>query len=65
MDDNTRENHHWRELIAGDIPPWVMRFIKLTGKAVNKHEMIRSGDSVLSCLGGKDSSRSPCPLRSG
>lgn len=56
MDDNTRENHHWRELIAGDIPPWVMRFIKLTGKAVNKHEMIRSGDSVLlSVSGGKDS----------
>lgn len=56
MDDLTHGNHHWRELVQGDIPPWVMRFIKLTGKAINKHEMIRSGDSVLlSVSGGKDS----------
>lgn len=51
-----QKQHHWRELLAGDIPPWVMRFIKLTGKAINRHEMIRAGDSVLlSVSGGKDS----------
>lgn len=50
------EIHHWKELLAGDIPPWVMRFIKHTGRAINRHEMIRSGDSVLlSVSGGKDS----------
>jgi tRNA 2-thiocytidine biosynthesis protein TtcA len=50
------EVHHWRELLAGDIPPWVMRFVKHTGKAVNRHDMIRDGDSVLlSVSGGKDS----------
>ncbi len=48
--------HHWRELLEGDIPPWVMRYIKLTGKAINRHRMIAEGDSVLlSVSGGKDS----------
>jgi tRNA 2-thiocytidine biosynthesis protein TtcA len=54
--DGTEEIHHWKELISGDIPPWVMRFIKLTGKAINRHEMIKADDSVLlSVSGGKDS----------
>jgi len=43
-------------LIGGDIPPWVMRFIKHTGKAINTYSMIREGDRVLlSVSGGKDS----------
>ena len=51
-----QHTHHWRELLAGDIPPWVMRFVKHTGKAINRHGMIRDGDSVLlSVSGGKDS----------
>ncbi|MGI6433242.1 MAG: tRNA lysidine(34) synthetase [Sphaerochaetaceae bacterium] len=50
------EVHHWQELINGKIPPAVMRFIKLTGKAINTHQMIRDGDAVLlSVSGGKDS----------
>lgn len=54
--EEVERTHHWKELIAGDIPPWVMRFIKLTGKAINRHEMIKAGDSVLlSVSGGKDS----------
>ena len=54
--ETTQEVHHWKELINGDIPPWVMRFIKLTGKAINRHEMIKADDSVLlSVSGGKDS----------
>ena len=56
MGDIHEESHDWRELLAGDIPPWVMRFIKLTGKAINRHGMIKAGDSVLlSVSGGKDS----------
>lgn len=56
MHEQDHENHDWRELIAGDIPPWVMRFIKLTGKAINKHQMIKDGDSILlGVSGGKDS----------
>jgi len=50
------EKISWRKLLEGDIPPWVMRFIKLTGKAINTHRMIRDGDLVLlSVSGGKDS----------
>jgi len=56
MYDTAKETHHWEELIEGDIPPWVMRFIKLTGKAINRHDMIRANDSILlSVSGGKDS----------
>lgn len=52
----SQESHHYRELIAGDIPPWVMRFVKLTGKAINEHEMIKDTDAILlSISGGKDS----------
>jgi tRNA 2-thiocytidine biosynthesis protein TtcA len=43
-------------LIQGDIPPWVMRFVKQTGKTINTFSMIRENDSVLlSVSGGKDS----------
>ena len=50
------EKTSYRKLIEGDIPPWVMRFIKHTGKAINSYSMIRENDSVLlSVSGGKDS----------
>jgi len=56
MTVNPIEKISWRTLVAGDIPPWVMRFIKLTGKAINTHQMIRDKDNVLlSVSGGKDS----------
>ena len=43
-------------LIAGDMPPWVMRFIKGAGKAINRYRMIQGGDDVLiAASGGKDS----------
>ena len=46
----------YTNLIEGDIPPWVMRFIKHTGKAINTYSMIREGEKVLlSVSGGKDS----------
>ncbi len=50
------EKISYKELINGDIPPWVMRFIKTTGKAINKYGMIKEGDEVLLAVsGGKDS----------
>ncbi len=50
------EKLSYRDLIAGDIPPWVMRFIKGTGKAINRYRMIQGGDDVLiAASGGKDS----------
>ena len=56
MHEMKPDTNHWRDLLAGDIPPWVMRFIKLTGKAINTHHMIKEHDSVLlSVSGGKDS----------
>ncbi len=58
MPDPTTTTHHWRELVSGNIPipPWVMRFIKLTGKGINRHTMIKDNDSLLlSISGGKDS----------
>lgn len=46
----------YRSLIAGDIPPWVMRFLKGAGRAVNRYNMIQGGDEVLLAVsGGKDS----------
>lgn len=46
----------YHRLVDGDIPPWVMRFIKTTGKAVNEYGMIKGDDDVLlSVSGGKDS----------
>jgi tRNA 2-thiocytidine biosynthesis protein TtcA len=50
------EKLDYHTLIDGDIPPWVMRFIKTTGKAVNEYGMIGANDDVLlSVSGGKDS----------
>ena len=46
----------YRELIDGNIPPWVMRFIKGAGKAINRYNKIQEGDEVLLAVsGGKDS----------
>ena len=50
------EKLDYRELIDGKIPPWVMRFIKSTGRVINKYNMIKDGDEVLLAVsGGKDS----------
>lgn len=50
------EKLSYRSLIEGDIPTWVMRFIKQTGKAINTYSMIRADDTVLlAASGGKDS----------
>ena len=44
------------DLINGDMPPWVMRFVKQTGKTINTYAMVRENDSILlSVSGGKDS----------
>lgn len=46
----------YKEIINGDMPPWVMRFIKQTGKGINDFNMIKDGDRVLiAASGGKDS----------
>ena len=50
------EKLSYKDLINGEIPPWVMRFIKETGKGINEFSMIKDGDTVLiSASGGKDS----------
>ncbi len=44
------------EIINGSIPPWVMRFVKQTGKGINRFNMIQENDKVLLGIsGGKDS----------
>ncbi|MBK5201777.1 MAG: adenine nucleotide alpha hydrolase [Spirochaetaceae bacterium] len=46
----------YQELIDGTIPPWIRRFIKKTGKTINKFGMIRNNETViLGISGGKDS----------
>ncbi len=46
----------YQELIKGDIPPWVMRFLKKTGKTINSYSMILEGETILiAASGGKDS----------
>lgn len=46
----------YQSLIDGDIPPWVMRFIKKVGKTINTYSMIKENDRVLiAASGGKDS----------
>lgn len=46
----------YHALIAGEIPPWVLRFLKTTGRAVAEYGMFGDGDDVLIALsGGKDS----------
>ena len=50
------EKLHYQDLINGDIPPWVMRFIKGVGKAINRYRMIQKDDEVvIAASGGKDS----------
>ena len=46
----------YQSIIDGDIPPWVMRFIKGVGKAINRYRMIQKDDEVvIAASGGKDS----------
>lgn len=50
------EKISYKSLINGNIPPWVMRFIKGVGKTINSYEMIKENDDVLiATSGGKDS----------
>ncbi|HUX13830.1 MAG TPA: ATP-binding protein [Spirochaetia bacterium] len=45
-----------QELMRGDIPPRVRRFVKTVGRGINEFRMINEGDSVLlGVSGGKDS----------
>ncbi|MDC7126644.1 MAG: tRNA 2-thiocytidine biosynthesis TtcA family protein [Spirochaetales bacterium] len=44
------------EIFNGNIPPWVMRFVKQTGKGINRFNMIKENEKVLLGIsGGKDS----------
>ncbi len=46
----------YKNLIEGNMQPWVMRFIKAVGKGINDFDMIRDGETVLlGVSGGKDS----------
>lgn len=46
----------YKNIIDGNMSPWVMRFIKQVGKGINDFDMIRGGETVmLSVSGGKDS----------
>lgn len=50
------EKLSYLNLVKGNMPPWVHRFIKLTGKGINDFDMIRDGETVLLAVsGGKDS----------
>lgn len=52
----SEEKLSYLNLIQGNMPPWVHRFIKLTGKGINDFDMIRDGETVLLAVsGGKDS----------
>ena len=45
-----------KEIINGSIPPWVMRFVKQTGKGINRFNMIKENEKILLGIsGGKDS----------
>lgn len=45
-----------REIINGKIPPWVMRFVKQTGRGINQFKMIKENENILLGIsGGKDS----------
>jgi len=45
-----------KELVDGNMPPWIRRFVKQTGKGINSFKMIEDGDKVLLGIsGGKDS----------
>lgn len=50
------EKLSYRDLINGNIPPWVMRFVKAAGKTVSTYSMIDEGEKILiGASGGKDS----------
>ena len=50
------EKLSYKKLFEGEIPPWVRRFIKQTGKGINDFNMIEESDQILiSASGGKDS----------
>lgn len=52
--DNSKLSY--KNLINGNMQPWVMRFIKAVGKGINDFDMIRDGETVLlGVSGGKDS----------
>lgn len=46
----------YQDLIDGNLPPWMMRFVKGVGRTINKYNMIKENDNVLiAASGGKDS----------
>lgn len=46
----------YRNIINGNMSPWVMRFIKDVGKGINDFDMIRDKENILIAVsGGKDS----------
>ena len=46
----------YRNIIDGNMSPWVMRFIKDVGRGINDFDMIRDGENILIAVsGGKDS----------
>lgn len=50
------EKISYKKLIEGDIPPWMMRFIKGVGKTINTYHMIDKDENIiLGASGGKDS----------
>ncbi|MGD1822313.1 MAG: ATP-binding protein [Pleomorphochaeta sp.] len=50
------EKISYKKLIKGDIPPWIRRYIKQTGRTINKFDMIKDKETILlSVSGGKDS----------
>ncbi len=50
------EKISYKKLIEGDIPPWVRRYIKQTGRTINQFDMIKDNETILlSVSGGKDS----------
>jgi tRNA 2-thiocytidine biosynthesis protein TtcA len=46
----------YKNILKGNMPPWVMRFIKAVGKGINDFDMIRDKENILlGVSGGKDS----------
>lgn len=55
---------HIRELLHRQPPPVIMKFLRYTGRGINRHEMLGAGDRVLiSVSGGKDSLAAALALR--
>lgn len=50
------EAHSYRELLDGNMPPWVMRIVKNAGASINRFSMIGADERILlGVSGGKDS----------